>query len=239
MNDSNNTQTKPLSPNQISYSKGEEKANIITHLVGAALAVVAAVFLVVKVARGYDVFGGLGIVAVCLYSFCLIELYVMSTLYHAQPFGKKRRAVFRRFDHCSVAMLITGTYAPYMLIGLSILGAKTNPASFVWGVVIASVVLTMAVLVIIFNAINVHKFRVFSMIAYIVMGWACVLCIPQLFSAIGIPCFVLLLVGGIVYTVGIIFYRMKKLTWNHAIWHFFVLGGSILHFISIYFFLLG
>lgn len=222
---------------QVAYSKGEEKANIITHLCGACLGLLAAVLLIVRVS--FANLGALAVVAVCLYAFCLIELYVMSTLYHAQPFGSTRRTVFRKFDHCSVAMLIAGTYAPYTLIGLSILGKAQNPDNFIWGIVIASVVLAMAVLVIIFNAINVHKFRVFSLISYVVMGWACVIRIPALFTAIGLPAFIFLIAGGVAYTVGILFYRIKRIPWNHAIWHFFVLAGSILHFVSIYFFMLN
>ena len=227
--------------NQIAYSKGEETANIISHALGALLSVIASVFMIVKVSYSgaAPVVGSpLAIVSVCLYSFCLIELYIMSTLYHAQPLGKTRRAVFRRFDHCGVALLIAGTYAPYMLIGLSILGRAAAFANFVWGIVIASVVLGMAVLVIVFNAINVQKFRVFSLIAYVVMGWACVIRLPALYSAIGVGAFWFLLSGGIVYTVGILFYRIKKIPWHHFIWHLFVLAGSALHFISIYCYIL-
>lgn len=212
--------------NQIAYSKREEWINIISHLVGAVLALVAAALMIVKVALSGK--GALAITAVSLYAFCLIELYVMSTLYHAQPFGHRSRAVFRRFDHCSVALLIAGTYAPYMLIGLG----------GVWGIVIASLVLAMAVLVIVFNAINVQKFRVFSLIAYVLMGWACIFKIVALFYAIGVYAFSFLIAGGIMYTVGIVFYKVKKIPGNHAIWHFFVLAGSILHFISIYLFIL-
>lgn len=227
--------------NQIAYGKGEETANIISHALGAVLSVIASVFMIVRVSYSGSppVTGNaLAIVSVCLYSFCLIELYVMSALYHAQPLGKTRRAVFRRFDHCGVALLIAGTYAPYMLIGLSILGRQADPADFVWGIVIASVVLGMAVLVIVFNAVNVQKFRVFSLIAYIVMGWACVIRLPALYRAIGGGAFWFLLGGGIAYTAGIIFYRVKRIPWHHFIWHLFVLAGSALHFVSIYCYIL-
>lgn len=227
----NNERQRRVYSNQVGYSRGEETANIITHALGAFLSVIASVCMIVRVARTGQ---PLAIVSICLYSFCLIELYVMSTLYHAQPLGRTRRAVFRRFDHCGVALLIAGTYAPYMLIGLSILGRAQAYANFVWGIVIASVVLGMAVLVIVFNAVNVQKFRVFSLIAYVVMGWACVIRLPALYRAIGTGAFWFLLSGGVVYTVGILFYRIKKIPWHHFIWHLFVLAGSALHFVSIY-----
>lgn len=226
MDKNTNLQPVAINPNQIKYSRLEEWINIITHLVGAVFAVVASVLMIIKVC--VNIGTPLSIVATCLFSLSLINLYVMSTLYHAQPVGKVRRVVFRRFDHCSVAFLIAGTYAPYMLIGLG----------GVWGIVIASVVLAMAVLVIIFNAINVNKFKVFSLIAYVLMGWACVFKIIPLYHAIGSSAFAFLLSGGIVYTLGIIFYKIKKIPLNHAIWHVFVLVGTVLHFISIYQFIL-
>lgn len=223
---------KKLGANQIAYGKGEERVNIITHLVGAALAVAATVLMLVK-AITTDNAQPLTIVAISLFSLSLINLYTMSTLYHSMPIGKTRRAVFRRFDHCSVALLIAGTYAPYMLIGFVRMGGATR----IWGIVIACVVLATALLVIVFNSINVAKFKVFNMICYILMGWCCVIRADRLI-ALGWGCFGFLLAGGIIYTVGLIFYRFKKIKYNHAIWHFFVLGGSVLHFVSIYFFML-
>ena len=218
--------------NQIAYTRGEELANIITHLVGAVLAVTGGTFALVRVALSG--LGPLAITAVALYVFALVEMYVLSTLYHAMPVGYRRRAVFRRFDHCSIALLIAGTYAPYMLIGLVQMGGSAA----VWGIVIASVVLAMAILVIVFNAINVARFRVFTMIAYVIMGWCCVIRIDLLLKMPG-HTFLFLIVGGAVYTIGILFYRIKKIPWNHAIWHLFVIAGSALQFVSIYVYLLG
>lgn len=232
MKDLQPEETKPVSgANQIQYSRGEEWANIITHMVGAALAVAASACMLVRVSLSG--LGALAIVSVALYSFSLIVLYVMSTLYHAMPVGYKRRAVFRRFDHCSIALLIAGTYAPYMLIGLVQMGGSAA----VWGIVIASVILAMAILVITFNAIDVAKFRVFSMIAYVLMGWACVLRIDLVIKLPG-HAFLFLILGGVAYTVGILFYRIKRIPWNHAIWHLFVIAGSVWHFVSIYCYLL-
>lgn len=217
--------------NQITYARGEEWTNIITHIVGGALSLVAAVLMLIRVSKTGD---GLKITSIALYSFVLIEMYVMSALYHAQPVGRRRRAVFRRFDHCSIALLIAGTYAPFMLIGFVDLGG----AAKVWGIVIASIVLAMAILVIVFNAINVAKFRVFCMIAYVIMGWCCVMRADLLLRLPG-HAFVFLVVGGAVYTLGILFYRIKRIPWNHAIWHFFVMAASALHFVAVYCYLLG
>lgn len=221
-----------LGANQIAYTKAEETVNIVSHIVGAGLALVGAVLMIIKVCLAGT--GTLAIVAVCIYSLSLINLYVMSSLYHAMPLGKRRRAVFRRFDHCSVAFLIAGTYAPYMLIGMVGMGGSDA----IWGIVIASVVLATSLLVMVFNAINVSRFKVVCMVCYIVMGWCCVIRIDRLF-AMGAGAFWLLLAGGVVYTLGLlIFYRKKTMKNNHAIWHFFVILGSILHFISIYFYII-
>lgn len=220
------------SVNQIAYSRGEEKMNIITHLVGTVLAVAATVFMLIKVCTSTPI-NALAIVAVSLFSLSLINLYLMSTLYHFMPLGKTRRAVFRRFDHCSIAFLIAGTYAPYMLIGFNRIGGATA----IWGIVIASVVLGIAVLVIVFNGVSPAKFRVFNMVCYVLMGWCCVIRADKLI-ALGWGCFGFLLAGGVLYTVGVVFYRIKRIKFNHAIWHLFVLAGSALHFVSIYCYLL-
>lgn len=213
--------------NQIVYSKKEEWFNRISHLVGASLSLIASALMIVKVSLSG--LGALAIVSVCLFSFSLLVLYIMSTLYHWQPVGKRRRAVFRRFDHCSIALLIAGTYAPFMLIGM-------YAESKVWAIVLASVVLGFAVLSVVFNAIDVNKFKVYCLISYVVMGWACVIRIDLLVR--NLPAFIFLIAGGIVYTAGIIFYRIKSIPNNHAVWHMFVMGGSILHFVAIYFYLI-
>lgn len=220
--------------NQIAYSRGEEWFNRISHLVGAGLAGIGSALVIVKAALAVDRVGALGIVAVSLFSASMLLLYIMSTLYHWRPVGKRSRAVFRRFDHCSIAVLIAGTYAPFMLIGMYSGGGKAS----VWAIVLASVVLGGAVLSCVFNAIDVNKFKVFSLISYVVMGWACVIRIDLLIATIPWQAFVLLLGGGVVYTVGIIFYRHKSIPCNHAIWHMFVIGGTAMHWASVFFFII-
>lgn len=221
------TSQEGVSKNQIAYSHKEEWLNRITHLVGAALSLVAAVLLIIK-----TVLSGRGvraIAAVSIYSLALILLYLMSTLYHFQPVGKTRRAVFRRFDHCSIAVLIAGTYAPFAML-------EMYSHSKAWATAIFVTVIVMAVLSIVFNAIDVNRFKVYCLISYVVMGWACVIRIDLVLH--NLPAFIYLLAGGVAYTVGIVFYRIKKIPYNHAIWHLFVLLGSALHFVSVYFYLI-
>lgn len=210
------------SENQIPYSKKEEWINRITHLVGAGLAVIASIILICKAV--YLGMNGREITAVCIYAFALILMYTMSTLYHWMPIGYRRRSVFRRFDHCSVAILIAGTYAPYMLI-------EVYRVNVVWAIILASVVFLMALLTVIFNSIDVNKFKVFSHIAYVVMGWACIMRIDLLFR--NLPNFIFLIVGGLFFTFGILYYANKKWKLNHAIWHFFVLAGTVMHYLGI------
>lgn len=221
-------------PNQIRYSRGEEMFNRISHLVGAALSGLGSAFAIYKTCLAYGEVGALGVTSVCLFSVTLLLLYIMSTLYHWRRVGSKSRSVFRRFDHCSIALLIAGTYAPFMLIGMYSGGGTAR----VWAIVLAAVVLAFAVLSCVFNAIDVNKFKVFSLISYVVMGWACVVRIDLLIKTIALPAFILLLAGGVVYTIGIIFYRMKSIPWNHAIWHLFVMGGTALHFLAVYLYII-
>ncbi len=229
------------SVNQIYYTSGEEWFNIISHIVGAGLAVVAAVLMITKVSifayRGKYSYPALAIIAICLYGVSLMVMYLFSSLYHSRKHGGKPRVVFRRFDHCAIPILIAGTYAPFTLIGLVEYGTK-QPADFVWGIVIASVVLATAVLTLVFNAINPHKFRKYSMIAYITMGWCVLIRIFYVIKAIGFWASIFLGLGGVVYTIGILFYSCKKIKFNHAIWHLFVLFGSIFHFMSVFFYLI-
>ena len=150
----------------------------------------------------------------------------MSTRYHALS-ARTAKAVMRIFDHCTIFVLIAGTYTPFCLIlldgawGWSIFGA-------IWGLTALGITL---------NAINLEKYKVFSMIAYIAMGWCVLLVAGKVIAALGFWGTTLLLSGGIAYTAGIGFFASKK-KYFHSIWHFFVLAGSILHFFTVYFFVL-
>ena len=206
-----------LEPHQF-YTKGEEMFNSISHGVGALLSISALVLTVVWTVLYGD---GLCLLSALIYSISLILLYCMSTLYHAltHPTAKK---VFRVFDHCSIFLLIAGTYTPYTLVTLR------GPVGW-W---IFAAVWAVTVLGIVLNSISIERFTVFSMICYVAMGWVIIVAIKPLAAALPATGLWLLVAGGVVYTLGIIFYAMKW-RYAHSIWHLFVLGGSVLHFFSI------
>jgi len=198
---------------------GEEIANSISHGVGAGLSVAALVLLIVKAAHTS---GALGVVSASIYGSSLVVLYLLSCLYHALAKTRARK-VFQILDHCSIFILIVGTYTP---IALCYIGGAT-------GWVIFGVNSACMVLGIVFNAINMEKWKKISLILYVIMGWLIVFSIKSIltFPAMAL---VLLVMGGVLYTVGIIFYKVKKLKYFHFIWHIFVLGGSILQFFCVY-----
>lgn len=202
------------------YSLGEELISSISHGLGAAFGIVALVVSIVVAASNGN---GYGVVASCIYGASLIILYTMSCIYHALKVNKGKR-VFRVFDHCSIFLLIAGTYTPFTLVPLR--GAVGwTLFGIIWG---------LAVLGITFNAINVEKYGVISMIAYLAMGWAVVLTFKTLAASVTVNCIRLLVAGGVAYTVGAIVYGIgSKVKYMHSIWHFFVLAGSILHFFAV------
>lgn len=203
-----------------SYTLGEELINSISHGIGAGLSITALVLCVVRAAVHGNAWG---VVSSCIYGSSLIMLYCMSTLYHAIT-NKTARKVFRVFDHTSIFFLIAGTYTPITLVTLN------GPMGWtMFGIVWAA-----AVLGIVLNSINIEKFKKFSMICYIGMGWAVIIGIKSVIEQLPREGFIFLLLGGIMYTLGIIFYALKKYKYMHCIWHLFVLAGSILHFFCIY-----
>lgn len=206
------------------YSLGEELINSISHGLGACLSVAALVLCVVQAAINGDAWG---VVSACLYGTSLVILYSMSTLYHAIT-NKTARKVFRIFDHTSIFFLIAGTYTPITLVTLN------GPMGWtMFGIVWAA-----AILGIVLNSINIDKYRKLSMICYIGMGWTVVIGIKDVISLLPGAGFNFLLIGGVLYTVGIIFYALKKLKYMHSVWHLFVLAGSIMQFFCIYFYVL-
>jgi len=203
-----------------SYTLGEELTNSISHGIGACLSVAALVLCVVRAAtRGTAA----GVVSAAIYGATLVILYCMSTLYHAIT-NKTARTVFRVFDHTSIYLLIAGTYTPLTLVTLK--GAMGwTLFGIVWGIAVLGIVL---------NAINIEKFKVFSMISYIVMGWVCIISIKNIVANMEKGGLIFLVLGGLLYTGGLIFYALKKYRYMHSVWHFFVLAGSIMHFFCIY-----
>lgn len=206
------------------YTLGEELVNSISHGIGAGLSVAALVLCIVRAAYKSS---AAGIVGASIYGATLVILYCMSTLYHAIT-NQTARRVFRVFDHTSIYLLIAGTYTPITLV--TIKGAMGwTLFGIVWGI---------AVLGICLNSVNIERFKKFSMFSYIVMGWAVVISIKDIIEKMPRNGLIFLLLGGIAYTVGIIFYALKKKKYMHSVWHLFVLTGSILQFFCIYLYVL-
>ncbi len=203
------------------YTLGEELVNSISHGLGAAFGIVALILCVVFSAKAGDAWK---VVSSAIYGTSMIILYSISTIYHALGINKAKK-VFRTLDHCSIYFLIAGTYTPYTLVAM-----RETVGFYIFAVVWAA-----AALGITFSAINVHKFRKLSMIIYIAMGWAIVFSARDLVAAVPKTGVILLLAGGIMYTVGAVLYGIgKKKKYMHSVFHFLALGGSILHFISIF-----
>jgi len=204
---------------QAPYSLGEEIANSLTHAIATGLSIAALVILIIAaVAEG----NAWHIVSFSIFGSTLVLLYLASTLYHTIPAANLKR-LFKTLDHCAIYLLIAGTYTPFMLVsvrgvvGWSIFGV-------IWGLAVAGVVL---------KCFCVYRFKKLSVAVYVGMGWLCVLAGKQMWTALSGTSLLLLLLGGLTYTLGVIFYVWKRLPYNHAIWHLFVMAGSILHFFSV------
>lgn len=206
------------------YTTGEEILNAITHGIGALLSIAALVLLILKAVFSAPVeYKGQCVVGFTIFGSSLVILYVFSTLYHALPLGAKK--LFGIFDHCSIYILIAGTYTAYCLTALR--GAV--------GWVIFGVIWGLAVVGIALYAVFGSRVRVLSVVTYIPMGWLIIFATKPLSEQLPLLSFRYLIVGGLVYTVGCVFYALKKIKWMHGVWHLFVLGGSIMHFFSIYY----
>ena len=205
------------------YSLGEEIANSVTHGIGAALSVAGLVLLVVFASLYGDVWR---VVSFSIYGSTLIILYLASTLYHSFPQPRVKR-VFQILDHSSIYLLIAGTYTPITLVSMR------GP----WGWTLFGLIWGMAAGGIVFKAFLTGKFRAISIISYIAMGWLIVIALKPMLKTVPPGMLLWLVIGGLCYTFGIIFYGLKKLPFNHAIWHLFVLGGSITHFFGMLFYL--
>ncbi|MDD2627986.1 MAG: hemolysin III family protein [Clostridia bacterium] len=208
------------------YTLGEEIFSSVVHGIGTALAISALVLLLVfTVKNGGD---ALDVVGISIYGFTLILLYTMSTLYHAIT-NDKAKKVFRIIDHCSIYLLIAGTFTPMIF---SIL---RNNGSTPW--IVFGVVWGIAIWGILMYAFFPGKFKILNLSSYIVMGWSAVFLIPGLMKELNTigskHSLIFLLAGGLAYTSGVVFYAIKKVKYFHSIWHIFVLAGSICHFFCI------
>ena len=199
---------------------GEEIANSITHGVGALLSLLGAALLLYRAVQGDGT--SLHIASFAIYGTSLFLLHLSSTLYHAihHPGAKK---VFWVFDHCSIYLLIAGTYTPFLL--LSLWGR--------WGTTLLATIWGLTIIGIVFKSVFVGRLRKTSVGLYIVMGWLIVVAARELWLKVPHEALIYLAGGGLFYTVGVAFYGWKRLPFHHAIWHLFVLGGSACHYLAI------
>jgi hemolysin III len=205
------------------YTLAEELISSISHGIGALIGIIQLAIGVIVAVGKNDVWN---IVSMSIYGTSLVVLFLMSTLYHALT-HRGAKAVFRVLDHNSIFLLIAGTYTPYTLGVLRL----TSPV-LAW--VLFILIWGSAVVGIIFNSINVDKYWKVSLAGYLIMGWAAIFAIGPLISTMLPISTTLLFAGGIVYSLGAIIYVLgRKTKYFHSIWHFFVLGGSILHYLSI------
>lgn len=202
-------------------STGEEIINSITHGIGALLSIVALVVLIIVAGKYGDIWH---LVSFSIYGSTLILLYLSSTLYHSFT-NPKIKNLFARFDHISIFLLIAGTYTPILLT--SIRG--------IWGWTLFGIIWGMALTGAIIRSIYLHKFRKLMVAIYLVMGWMAVVAGKQIYQSLPSISLTFLVLGGVAYSIGVIFYMWRNLPYGHGIWHLFVLAGSILHFFAIYF----
>ncbi len=203
------------------YTKGEEIFNAVSHIVGGAIGLAVWGILL------YLTWGNaVRMLAVSAFGFGIVVLYTMSALYHFLPSGRGKR-VFRIFDHCTIFLLIAGTYTPYCLIPLYGTTVGWTVLAVEWGIAAAGITMNAI-------AMNNKVVKSISMVFYVVGGWLAVVFFPVLLKVVSLSCVLLLLFGGIAYTVGIGFFALgKKVRYFHSVWHLFTILGTVLHFASI------
>ncbi|MDR3052750.1 MAG: hemolysin III family protein [Coriobacteriales bacterium] len=206
------------------YTLGEEVANSVTHGIGILLSVAALVLLIVFALRNG---GGIRLAAAIIFGFTLILEYTNSTLYHAFPWPKVKR-LFKIFDHSSIYLLIAGTYTPFTLITLWPDGGLWMTV-LIWAIAVAGVAV---------EAFWVFRPRWLGALLYLCMGWIIIFRVQALLELMDPTGVILLTAGGLAYSLGIIFYVLKKVRYMHSIWHLWVLAGSILHFLCVLLFVL-
>jgi len=201
------------------YSLGEEIANAITHGVGWLGSIVG---LAVLVSFAAVTGGALRVVSCVVFGTTLVLLYAASTLYHALR-GVRAKLVFRALDHSAIFLLIAGTYTPLALVAIG--GA--------WGWALFGAVWSLAVIGVLLSTLAHGRWRWLSMTLYLTMGWLVVVAVKPLVAALATPALVLIVLGGLAYTGGLGFYAWRRLPYAHAVWHVFVLTGSVFHFFAV------
>lgn len=217
----------PIPPLVTIYTFGEELAHGLTHGIGALLAIAG---LTILVAKAYVWGNATAVVAAAVFGASLVLMYTASTLFHTIPHPALPQAkrVFRILDHCFIYVLIAGTYTPFTLVtlagtwGWSLFG-------FVWGLAIVGIG---------FKVFTTGRFEALSLVVYLLMGWCGLVAVKPLYHALPATGLWWLVAGGLSYSFGVIFYMLERLRYHHAIWHVFVLGGSVCHFFTVLFWVL-
>ena len=204
------------------YTKGEEIFNMTSHIVGAVLGIIALVFCVTISAIHRDAYA---VVSSSIYGTTMIILYTMSSIYHGLSPKTRGKKVMQVLDHCTIFLLIAGSYTPFALCSF-------REYNLILGWTIFALIWAMAILGIVLNAIDLKKYKVFSMICYLVMGWAVIFRADLLPKLLGTNALILLVAGGIAYTIGAILYGLgRKHKYMHSVFHLFIVLGSFLHFL--------
>ena len=213
------------------YSRAEEICNMTTHIVGGAFGIVALILCVVRSVLSGNLWG---IVSSAIYGASIVLLFTMSSIYHGL-IPVKAKKVFRVIDHCTIYLLIAGTYTPIVLVSI-------RPVSPFWAWLVFGIVWGAALFAMTLTAIDMHRFRVFSMISYLAMGWCVLICIKDAILAVGGAGMLMIFIGGVLYTIGAVIYmigKKKSVPYAHTIFHVFVLFACVLHFVAIYAYVLN
>ncbi|MBR3163326.1 MAG: hemolysin III family protein [Clostridia bacterium] len=206
------------------YTKGEEIFNMVSHIIGGALGIAATALCVIFASVHHNVYG---IISGAVYGVTVILLYTMSSIYHGLKANTTSKKVFQVIDHCTIFILIAGSYTPFALCTIREYNTALGWTLFgiIWGLACIGIAL---------NSIDLKRYKVFSMICYLAMGWCIVIKIKLILELLGMTGFLLLLSGGIVYTIGAIFYGLgKKYKYMHSVFHVLIIIASSLQFFSI------
>ncbi|WP_127346210.1 PAQR family membrane homeostasis protein TrhA [Pseudidiomarina mangrovi] len=206
------------------YSFGEEVAHALTHGVGAVASIIGLVVMLVWAVRYGD---NWHVVSAAVYGSSLILLYTASTLYHALPWPRVKH-FFQQADHAAIYVLIAGTYTPFLLVNLR------GP----WGWSLLALVWSIAILGVVIELVLKERKKWLSLTLYLGLGWMALIAINPMLDNVAANGLWLLLAGGLAYSLGVIFYVWKSLKYHHAVWHVFVLAGSVLHFLSVFYYVL-
>lgn len=205
------------------YSLLEERLNVMSHFIGIVLSVVGLVFLLFKAIDNDSL---TALVIYIVYCLSIIALFTASTLYHSEKNNIKRKRL-KIFDHCAIYIMIAGSYIPFLVLGVG------NKYAYillmvVWALAIAGVVLKL---------FFTGRFQLLSTISYVLLGWVAIVAIKPLMEALSLSALLWLALGGIFYTLGAVLYQIKRIPFNHAIFHFFVLAGAYSHYHAVYWYL--